>query len=140
VRGVAVRLAHDEIEGQGPLAGLVAGLAASRSDLVNASGCDTPRLRAAFVRRVLEAAEGTAVAIPEALGRLHPLAAAYRREAVLPWARALLEQHRLRPVFLLEGLPHVRVPEAVLRAADPALDSLDNLNTPEDYARAGEAG
>jgi molybdopterin converting factor small subunit len=47
---------------------------------------------------------------------------------------ALLEAGRLRPVFLYERVPTTRVPEADLRAVDPDLATLANLNTPSDYA------
>jgi molybdenum cofactor guanylyltransferase len=131
-----VRHAHDDVEDRGPVGGLVAGLAASTRDVVFASSCDVPFLAPAFVRAVVDALGDADVAIPEAEGRLHPLAAAYRRTAVLPVARALLDEGRLRPVYLLERLRHVVVPEATLRGVDPALDSLRNVNTPEELAEA----
>jgi molybdopterin-guanine dinucleotide biosynthesis protein A len=133
---VALRLAHDEVEGRGPLGGLAPGLSASSCPLVFASSCDVPFLAEAFVRAMFDALGDADVAIPRAQGRLHPLAAVYRRDAVLPHVRALLAEDRLRPVFLLERVRHVVVPEAALRAADPELLSLANLNRPEDYEAA----
>ena len=38
---------------------------------------------------------------------------------------------------LVESLPHVVVPEADLRAADPTLASLTNVNTPADLDALG---
>jgi molybdopterin-guanine dinucleotide biosynthesis protein A len=128
--------AADEVEDRGPLGGLVPGLRAASADLVYASACDVPFLSEAFVRRMFDATGDADLALPEAEGRLHPLGGVYRRARVLPEAEALLAAGRLRPVFLLERLRGVRVPEADLRAADPALDSLANLNTPDAYAAA----
>jgi molybdopterin-guanine dinucleotide biosynthesis protein A len=130
-----VSVVHDEVEGKGPLGGLLPGLRAATCEAAYASSCDVPFLSTAFVETVF-ASLGTAdVAIPQAGGRLNPLAAVYRR-SVLPHVEALLAADRLRPVFLLERVPHVLVPEDALRAADPELLSLSNVNTPEDYAAA----
>ena len=135
----ALRFAFDEIEGKGPLGGLAPGLAAlTTADVAYASSCDVPFLQPALVHAMFEALGDRDVAIPEAQGHLHPLAAVYRRTAVLPHVRALLAIDRLRPVFLLERVPHVRVPEATLRAVDPELRSLENLNLPEAYEEALE--
>jgi len=57
---------RDEEEGQGPLAGLAAGLAAleGTADAVYLSSCDVPFLRAAVVRRMLAALEDPTPAVP----------------------------------------------------------------------------
>ncbi len=127
--------AYDEVEGRGPLGGLAPGLEALGAPVAFASACDVPFLSDAFVRLMFDALGDADVAIPEAEGRLHPLGAVYRR-TVLPHVRALLAQDRLRPVFLLERVTHVKVPEEMLRAVDPQLRSLSNLNTPGDYDAA----
>jgi molybdopterin-guanine dinucleotide biosynthesis protein A len=51
-----VRIVRDEVEGQGPLGGLAAGLAALEGavDAAYLSACDVPFLKAAFVRGVIE--------------------------------------------------------------------------------------
>lgn len=134
--GVQVRRAFDAVEGRGPLAGLAAGLAALEAPLAYASSCDAPFLTPAFVRRVVDALGEAAIALPFVGGWHHPLAAVYRREAVLPVVEDLLAHDRLRPVFLLERLPHVELHEADLRGVDPDLLALLNCNTPEDYDRA----
>ena len=48
---------------------------------------------------------------------------------------------RLAPRFLLDCVATRRMSEAELRAVDPHLDTLKNLNRPEDYLAAlAEAG
>jgi molybdopterin-guanine dinucleotide biosynthesis protein A len=64
-------------------------------------------------------------------GYLHPLAAVYRL-SVRPVVADLLAAGRLRPVFLFDAVPTRIVAPGEL--AD--LQSLRNLNTPEDYAAA----
>ncbi len=76
------------------------------------------------------------LAIPEIGGYLHPLAALYRKSTVLPAVRRLLEEDRLRPVFLLEALDALRVDAPTMGLVDPDLATLRNLNTPEDYRSA----
>jgi len=54
----------------------------------------------------------------------------------------LVEQRRLRPAFLFEECQVDRLDEAALRAdpvlaaLDPGLDSVVNVNSPDDYAEA----
>jgi molybdopterin-guanine dinucleotide biosynthesis protein A len=134
--GVALRIAHDEVEGKGPLGGLLPGLRVLEAEAAYLSSCDVPFLAEAFVRLMFDALGEKDVAIPEAEGHLHPLAAVYRKDAVLPHVEALLTEDRLRPVFLLERVAHVVVPAEALREADPELLSLANLNTPESYDAA----
>jgi molybdopterin-guanine dinucleotide biosynthesis protein A len=55
-----VRIVRDAVAGEGPLAGLAAGLAAlaGRADVMYLSACDVPLLEPAFVRRVVSLLEG----------------------------------------------------------------------------------
>jgi len=133
--GVAV--VRDAVPGQGPLQGLAAGLRAVHQRAVAAylSSCDVPFLRPAFVRRLVELLGDHAICVPHAGGFHHPLAAVYRTD-LLDAVHRLLEQNRLRPVFLFETLPTRVVQPHELAAADPGLESLRNLNTPEDYEAA----
>ena len=138
--GVAVRHAVDAADDRGPVEGLRAGLASCDASIVYATACDVPHLAPAFVAAVLaalRAAPDAAVAVPVVEGRLHPLAAAYRRAPTLVAARALLAAGSARMTALVESLPHVVVPEADLRAADPTLASLTNVNTPADLDALG---
>jgi molybdopterin-guanine dinucleotide biosynthesis protein A len=133
--GVAV--VRDEEKGRGPLQGLAAGLAAleGRAEAAYLSSCDVPFLRPAFVRRLIDLLGGHSICVPRVGGYHHPLAAVYRLSAGAAAAR-LLAENRLRPFFLFEAVP-TRVVEAhELTDVDPALQTLRNLNTPEDYEAA----
>ena len=141
-RGVEVT--EDAREGRGPLQGLAAGLAAvgGRADVAFVSSTDAPLLHPAFVRMVVGALDGEHdVALPQAAGFPHPLAAAYRT-ALLPAVEELIAAERMRPAFLFEACRVRRLEEAVLltdpavAAFDPALDSVLNLNEPADYEAA----
>lgn len=65
----------------------------------------------------------------------HPLAAVYR-VGVQDRIAALLAADRLRPVFLFDSADTLRVPVEELRPYDADLQTLANLNRPEDYEAA----
>jgi molybdenum cofactor guanylyltransferase len=139
-------VADDPHEGQGPVQGIAAGLAAltGRADVAFVSSTDLPFLHPAFVRRVLrvlEESEDTEVALPVARGYKQPLAAAYR-VSLAGAAERLVKEGRLRPAFLFDECRVETLDDAALRrdpvlsALDPDLDSVLNVNTPADYATA----
>jgi molybdenum cofactor guanylyltransferase len=133
-----VAIVRDSVSGRGPLQGLAAGLAAfdNSVDLIYATATDVPFLEPRWMTRLVELAAGYDLVIPHVAGYYHPLAALYRPAAVLPAIESLLLADRLRPVFLVEAVKTRVVDEGEMRAIDPALDTLRNLNYPEDYERA----
>jgi molybdopterin-guanine dinucleotide biosynthesis protein A len=132
-----VIVTRDEREQRGPLEGLRAGLKAlpSSIDAAYVTSCDVPLLEPAFVTRMIEVMSDHDIAVMEIDGFPHPLSAIYKRD-VLPKVEALLEQDRLRPVFLFDAVRTRKVRPEEMVSADPELRTLRNLNTPEDYARA----
>jgi molybdopterin-guanine dinucleotide biosynthesis protein A len=132
----SVLITHDEREGRGPLEGLRAGLDAlpSACGTAYATSCDVPLLVPGFVRQMLSLADGYDVAVMEIDGFTHPLSAVYRK-GTLPHIEALLAADRLRPLFLFDAVRTRRVAPSEM-TADPALSTLRNLNTREDYERA----
>lgn len=132
-----VVIARDEERGRGPLQGLAAGLSALRGQAEAAylSSCDVPFLQPTFVRRVIELLGDQWICVPRTHAYHHPLAAVYRLE-VAEVVERLLAANRLRPVFLFEEVPTRVVEGHELTDVDPALQSLRNLNTPEEYEAA----
>jgi molybdopterin-guanine dinucleotide biosynthesis protein A len=129
----------DEREGRGPLEGLRAGLKALPHGVARAyvTSCDVPLLVAGFVSEMLGFAAGHDVAVMEIDGFPHPLSAVYGRDT-LPHIDDLLAQDKLRPVFLYERVKTRKVRPAEI-TADPALQTLRNLNTRDDYEAALQA-
>ncbi len=124
----------DDIEGEGPLRGMSAGIRALSGRAVAAyvSSCDTPLLRPQFVTRMIALLEDHDIVVPVVEGRHHPLAAVYRM-SVLKEIDALLTEERRRPFFLFERVRTREVGLDDLRHVDPGLDSLRNFNTPDEY-------
>lgn len=132
-----VRIARDEHPGKGPLAGLDAGLR-NLSDCCSAayaSSCDVPLLQESFVRHMIGQLGDGELIMPREGKFHHPLAAVYRT-SIQPRIGELIAADRLRPFFLLETCDARTIDVEELRSVDPELDSLRNLNTPEEYADA----
>ena len=132
------QIARDSSEGYGPLAGLCAGLEAMSAERAFLTSCDVPLLRPAYVERLLTLSRGFPIAVPVVGDRSMVTSAVYARE-VLPVARRLLAERRLRPLFLVEAFDARIVSETELREVDPDLESLVDCNTPETYRRALDA-
>ena len=124
-----VLLAYDLVPDRGPLMGLVTGLAALPPGVTAAfvSSCDAPLLHPEFVAHLLASLGANAAAVPRHAGRLHPLAAAYRRAAG-DVALSLLARDRRSMAGLVEALPAAVVEDF------PHAESLRNVNTPGEYA------
>jgi len=139
-----VLVAEDAREGGGPLVGILAGLeaVADQAEAAYVSAVDMPGLRPEFVRRVLTGLDAaTDVVLPEAHGFRHPLAAAYRTAVAVPLA-GIVAAGGFKPAELYAVVrtrvvgPDWLLDDPALRAADPALSSLLNVNDPEAYAAA----
>jgi molybdopterin-guanine dinucleotide biosynthesis protein A len=132
-----VAIVRDKKRDRGPLEGLTAGLTylTGKVDTVYLSSCDVPFLVPAFVRRLIELLGDYSICVPQVDGRHHPLAAVYRLE-VVDAVHRLLAENRLRPVFLFENVATRVVGKSELADVDPTLQSLRNVNTPEEYQAA----
>lgn len=141
-----VRVCDDPAEGLGPMQGLAAGLRAHEGMAEVAFCCSTdlPFLHPAFVRRVVGALDDEHdVVLPVARGFRQPLAAAYRTDLAGLFEALLVEGLR-KPALLLDRVRVLRLDDDALLldgplgSADPALDSVLNVNDPDDFARASE--
>jgi molybdenum cofactor guanylyltransferase len=123
--------------GRGPLAGLevaLAALAAEESALVCVGG-DMPLLQPAALQLLRDHAPGAPAVVPRVNGFPEPLLARYGRET-LPLVRAALATGRLQTSVFAAAIPGVVwLDEQALRATDPSLASLENVNTPDDLER-----
>ena len=126
-----VEVVRDSVPGGGPLQGLRDGLAAleGRVALAFVAATDLPLLRPAVVDAVLRAVtDDVDAAVPSVGGLLHPLAAAYR-PSLVPLADELLGAGERRVTALVARCRALPVDEPMLRAVDPELRSLVNVNT-----------
>jgi molybdopterin-guanine dinucleotide biosynthesis protein A len=131
----------DAVAHQGPLGGLATALSATRTEWAFVAGVDMPFVRPEVVRALwteLAAAKNPAhvdVVMPVGEKGPEPLLALYRREC-LGALRDTLAAGERRVTGLHARLCVREVPVEALRAADPELVSLVNVNTAEDLAAA----
>jgi molybdenum cofactor guanylyltransferase len=136
-----ILVTRDEKPDRGPLEGIAAGLRVlqqsfSAVEAAYITGCDTPLLTAAFIRRMAELLENQYEATVPLLDSLpQPLAGVYRIR-ILPVVESLLADDRRAVHQLFERIAVRLVPADELRDVDPDLKSLRNVNTPEDYQAA----
>lgn len=133
-----VQIVDDAVPGTGPLDALATGLAAAdgHADRAIVCGVDTPFLTPAFVAVLTDALrDGIDIVLPQAEGRRHPIPAVVR-VAVHPIAQALVADGHRALFALVDRCNTVGIDEARLRAVDPTLASLRNLNERSAYDAA----
>lgn len=127
---VPVRLVADEVEGQGPLAGLFSAFAHATTEYCIVSPVDVPLLRPALVRLLAQQIAGHDVAVPIVRGFREPLLAAYRTVSCERRFRESFAAGNRRVGAAYEGLDVLELPESLLRTVDPDLRSFRNANEP----------
>ena len=132
------RRVDDQIADQGPLGGLAAGLTAVESDCdaVFLTACDVPFLSSSFICRLIDSlSDPSFEAATPFSDRLHPLTSAFRVSARSVIEKQLAES-RLRIRELFDVLPTRILQHETFLDIDPNLESLRNINTPDDYTQA----
>ncbi|MDY6989993.1 MAG: molybdenum cofactor guanylyltransferase [Thermodesulfobacteriota bacterium] len=100
------------------------------------TACDTPFLKKALIRVLLEELEPKwDVIIPVTEEGNQPLCAIYSKRCLKPIEHQLSEQDP-KIINFFSKVKVKEVPEEKLRVADPDLVSFFNVNTPEDLAAA----
>ena len=132
-----VRVAHDPTEGEGPLAGLHAGISAvGVAEIVLIVGGDMPDLQPAVLREMLRVAGESgadAVALADG-GRPRPLPVVLRVGPATEAAHGLLHDGRRRLRDLVDALQTAVIDEATWIALDPERRTLRDVDEPGDLA------
>ncbi|KIL37238.1 hypothetical protein SD71_00515 [Cohnella kolymensis] len=135
--GKPVRIAADRFVGEGPLAGLHAGLKAATYDPVWLMACDQPFISvdaALLLSERMEAGSFQAV-IPVIRGRLQPLHGLYRK-ALADSVEALILSGERKLVSLLQGISWCGIEEQEFKDRGIPLHFADDVDTPEQYNQA----
>jgi len=127
-----VTVIHDPVEDLGPLAGIAAGLAASKSDLNIVVACDMPLIKPLVLQRLISLIGEHDACVAVVDGHASALCGVYRSRVAQP-AQALLDSGERRVMRLLDRLQTKRVDAALLRDLDPDLDTFVSCDTPERY-------
>ena len=129
------RAVADAVPGAGPLAGIAAGLLAAATPWLLVVAGDMPFVSGALVELILAGAGPDADAVGIRIGELpEPLLCLLRVAAARPVVEARLAGARLKASRLLtDGELRVAwIAEPALRAIDPELRALFNVNEPGD--------
>ena len=129
------RTVADVVPDAGPLAGIAAGLAAATTPWLLVVAGDMPHLTGALVDLVVSRARADIDAVGLRVGNLpEPLFSLLRTAAARPVVDAMVAARRLKASRLLTdgGLRVEWIDEAAVRAVDPELRALFNVNRPED--------
>jgi molybdenum cofactor guanylyltransferase len=133
---LGIQMVADRVPGEGPLAGLEAGLSAMEVTHSLLLGCDMPFLVPDVLRALLSAADDFDAVVPvHSDGHLEPLCALYSM-ACLPVIREQLAASRNK---MQSWLTQVRVRMLAmeeLRQYDPDLRSFRNFNTQDELQEA----
>jgi molybdopterin-guanine dinucleotide biosynthesis protein A len=116
------------------LRGLVAALGVASAERVVVLATDLPLVTTDLLLALTAWPEAEVVVPTDACGE-HPLCAIYRRDACLEAARENLAAGTLALRELLARLQTDRVPLDAFGVAQPGVDLLTNVNTPDDLAK-----
>lgn len=129
---VRARIVVDARPGEGPVAGLEAGLRAVTHPYAFVASCDLPFLSPSAALRLAPLCQGYDAVVPRREGRLQPLHAIYRA-GIHPVLTEQLDAGRRRMGDLIERISTRIVDEEVLGEAGPSGRTFLNMNSPEDY-------
>jgi molybdopterin-guanine dinucleotide biosynthesis protein A len=133
-RGATVILDH--VQNAGPLGGIEAALTSPGVSAGMFLAIDIPFVPVELLRDLLTQVEGVDAVVPVAAGGAQPLCAVYRASC-LPAIRNSLKANDFRMTAFWSQVQVREVTESeIARFGDPAA-LFANINTPDDYERAG---
>jgi molybdopterin-guanine dinucleotide biosynthesis protein A len=128
---LAILVLRDTVEFAGPLTAISqAASELSETEAIFVAGCDTPLLKSEVIEFLFAQLDDQSAIVPEDSERLYPLCAVYRTDV-------FKGDSKLRS--MRDFVKHInakRVDTDLLRAIDPELLSLRNINTRQDYLDA----
>lgn len=125
------QLIFDEAKDCGPIGGLYTGLKACKSEELMVAACDMPFLKAELFSWLKEQLGEFDGVVPTASGKVHPLAAIYKKSA-LP---ILKEQIEGGKYCLREALKRLNIAYADVSERENFKRMLQNINTAAEYNR-----
>jgi molybdopterin-guanine dinucleotide biosynthesis protein A len=124
----------DLIPEKGPLSGICAGLSRAKSSHAFVIACDMPFINEKLILYLKSLINGYDVVVPQTSHGLEPMHAFYSRNCIQPMRRCL-EEGRLRIVDFFSEVKVKIIGEREFAGLDASMQSLVNLNTPEEYKK-----
>ena len=134
--GLNMTIVTDIIPAKCALAGLHAGLVYASSPYIYATACDTPFVRQSVVEYIVDQMEpGLDVIIPKTDDGLEALSAVYSKSCI-----PLIEDNLAKKIFMIKKFYRKKkvkeIPVEQLKALDPQMQFIFNVNTPDDLKKA----
>lgn len=136
-----IQVVTDEFDSLGPLSGIYSGLKQiHRRGIGRAfvTACDCPFIQADFIRFLFQQIEADTQIVLTTDGQHHHVLSAVYDSSVYQSAEQLIEEQKLRPIRLTDLHPTKWIHLDAVRAVDPELLSLENMNSPAHYQAALE--
>lgn len=131
----AVKVAFDAYPGCGPLGGLHAGLRSMETPMAFVCAADMPSLSGPLIDHLVARARADRPLVPVRGGRPEPLHAVYPGSCLPAVEKALEDGIRMMLDFFAT-IDVDYLPESDYAGVEGASDSFENINTPDDLARA----
>lgn len=131
------KVVYDLIPKAGSLGGLYTGLMASSQPRIFAVACDMPFLSPDVIRFMASFDVGADIVVAELSGGFQPMHALYSRRCI-PFLKAMADKRdlKIQNLFLQEELRVSVLGEVDLALIESGRRSFQNINTPDDLARA----
>ncbi len=130
-----VRVIPDLIPNSGSLGGIYTGLSAAAHPKGFFVACDMPFLNPDLIALVVREAEGWDVVVPRVEGELQPMHSVYAKSC-LPFIKEAIDLGMLKIARFFPKVKVKTIEEPALRAVDPHLLGLMNVNTPLELEKA----
>src|SRR3989304_2436833 len=127
-------IVFDVIPEKGPLSGICAGLSHAKSSHAFVIACDMPFINEKLILYLKSQINGYDVVVPKTSRGLEPMHAFYSKNCIPPMYHCL-EEGRLRIVDFFSEVKVKVVDEKEFAGLDASLQSLINLNTPDEYKK-----
>ena len=129
------QIVTDEVPYQGPLGGIVAGLAASPEEHNLVVAYDMPFLNPKLIELLFAEASSADVVVPRSEEGIEPLFAVYSKKCI-PAIRRKMEDGKKRVISFFDEVQVKYIAKETVQEIDPGYLSFFNVNTVEDWERA----
>ena len=119
---------------KGPLSGICAGLKRATSSHAFVIACDMPFINEKLILYLKSQINGYDVVVPQTSRGLEPMHAFYSKNCIQPMHRSL-EEGRLRIIDFFSEVKVKIVDEKEFAGLEASLQSVINLNTPDEYKK-----
>ncbi len=132
-----LRILNDQYDLQNPLGGMLTGFVNARNRYAAIVGCDMPLIKSSVFEYLYSHVFGYDCCIPinEENHNVEPLCSVYNVKRSIEASFLAIEDGKVGPKHFVSYLSRVNyVPISKIRAIDPNLDSIVNINYPREYA------